>query len=56
MSPKMGRPPSKDPKADSVNIRLDSECKKILQAYCEKHGIKRAEAIRRGIKMLKDAG
>ncbi|MBD9172124.1 MAG: CopG family transcriptional regulator [Clostridiales bacterium] len=51
----MGRPPSKDPKADSVNIRLDSECKKILQAYCEKHGIKRAEAVRRGIKMLKDA-
>lgn len=54
MSPRMGRPPSKDPKTDSVNIRLDNECKEILQEYCLKHGIKRAEAIRQGIKRLKE--
>lgn len=54
LSPRTGRPPSKNPKSLSFNIRLDAECEEILKAYCEKHNVKRAEAIREGIKLLKE--
>lgn len=54
MSPRTGRPPSKNPKSLSFNIRLDAECEEILKAYCEKHNVKRAEAIREGVKLLKE--
>ncbi len=54
MSPRTGRPPSKNPKSLSFNIRLDAECEEILKEYCEKHNVKRAEAIRKGVKLLKE--
>ncbi len=53
MSP-MGRPKSDNPKSEQVTVRLDKEHSQILKEYCEKEGIERAEAIRRGIKKLKE--
>lgn len=51
MSPRTGRP-TDNPKSGSVNIRLDSESEQILLAYCKQEGIKKAEGVRQGIKML----
>ena len=52
MSP-MGRPTTDNPKSERINVRLDKEHSEILENYCEKTGVKKAEAIRRGIKLLK---
>lgn len=51
MSP-MGRPKVEKPKEIRYSIRLDVETEEKLKAYCEKHGITRGEAIRRGIHLL----
>ena len=52
MSPRTGRPRVEIPKDIRFSIRLDVETDAILQAYCDEHGITRAEAIRLGIQML----
>lgn len=52
MSPKTGRPPSKNPKSNPIHVRLDSETLKILDEYCKKENIPRTEGIRRGIHRL----
>ena len=49
----MGRP-TQNPKNDRVTVRLDEETKKILESYCEKENVDKAEGVRRGIKCLKD--
>lgn len=53
MSQKMGRPPIENPKSDRITVRLDNETSKHLQEYCRNESIDKAEAIRRGIKLLK---
>ena len=50
---KMGRPTENPKKADRITVRLDEESNKILQEYCQKESIDKAEGIRRGIKCLK---
>ena len=50
---KMGRP-TDNPKGISTHVRLDAECNTILDAYCKQTQVPRTEAIRRGIKKLKD--
>ncbi len=52
MSPRTGRP-TDNPKSESVNVRLDIECKDILSEYCSQYGTTKAFAIRQGIKKLK---
>lgn len=52
MSPRTGRPPIENPKSDRITVRLDKSCSEILEKYCEKEKIEKAEAIRRGIKKL----
>lgn len=52
MSPRTGRPKSDNPKSDRITIRLDKNDAKILNDYCEKEHIDRAEAIRRSIRKL----
>ena len=52
MTPRMGRPPSDNPKGSACHIRLDKAHEKILLAYCEQEGVTKTEAIRRGIKKL----
>ena len=53
MSP-MGRPKSDNPKSEKVTVRLDREHSEILKEYCEKENVEKAEAIRRGIRKLKE--
>lgn len=52
MSPRTGRPKAENPKDIRYSIRLDAETESRLQEYCEKHGITKGEAIRRGIHLL----
>lgn len=49
---KVGRPTS-NPKSKPRQVRLDEECKEILEKYCSQEAISEAEGIRRGIKKLK---
>ena len=50
---KIGRP-TDNPKPYKITVRIDEESKEILDEYCLKKEIKQAEAIRIGIKKLKD--
>lgn len=50
---KMGRP-TDNPKPFRVNARLDIESKEILDAYTKQENITAMEAVRRGIKKLKN--
>ncbi|MFA1744552.1 ribbon-helix-helix protein, CopG family [Fusobacterium animalis] len=50
---KIGRP-TNEPKSHRITVRIDEESKEILDEYCLKKEIKQAEAIRVGIKKLKD--
>lgn len=52
MSPRTGRPKAENPKSNDVKVRLDDATMTLLDAYCEKYEITRAEAIRRGIHLL----
>ncbi len=49
---KVGRP-TNNPKSKPRQVRLDEECKEILEKYCSQESISEAEGIRRGIKKLK---
>lgn len=52
MSKKMGRPKAENPKSIRYSIRLDVETERKLEEYCDKHGITKGEAIRRGILLI----
>lgn len=52
MSPRTGRPKAENPKSNDVKVRIDQTTMQRLDAYCEEHGITRAEAIRKGIHLL----
>ena len=54
MSPRIGRPKLDNPKSESVHFRLTVEDKEILDAYCKQENVPKTEAIRRGVKKLKD--
>lgn len=49
---KMGRP-TDNPKSKPRQVRLDAECKEILNKYCKQESISEAEGIRRVIKKLR---
>lgn len=51
LAPKMGRPTT-NPKPHKMAIRLDDECKRILDEYCEQEEVSQNEAARRGIRKL----
>lgn len=53
MSPRTGRPKSKNPKSNPIHVRLDNETQKILESYCEQEKVAKTEGIRRGIHKLK---
>ena len=50
---KLGRP-TDNPKKERITVRLDENSSGILHCYCEQENVEIAEAIRRGIKKLKD--
>lgn len=54
MSPPAGRPTTNPKDKGRLTIRLDAESDAILNQYCEQEQVERTEAVRRGIKKLKD--
>lgn len=50
---KMGRP-TDNPKSTQIAVRFDDETLKILDDYCEKEKISRAEGIRQAVRKLED--
>ena len=52
MSPRTGRPKAENPKNVRYSIRFDNETEQKLKEYCEKYGITKGEAIRRGVHLL----
>jgi len=52
MSPRTGRPKVDNPKEFSLKIRFDKELNERLTVFCEKNGITKAEAARKGILLL----
>lgn len=53
MSPRTGRPRKDNPKSERITVRIDKEHSEILNEYCKKNRVDRAEAVREGIKRLK---
>ena len=53
MNAKMGRP-TDNPKTERISVRLDNDCIEILNEYCETNKVTRVEAVRQGIKKLKE--
>ena len=52
MSPRTGRPKTENPINIRTSVRLDAETDRKLNDYCEKHGITKGEAIRKGVCLL----
>ncbi len=53
MSPKKrGRPAAENPRNIRLDIRVTKEELEILDAYCERKGVKRPQGLRDGIKAL----
>lgn len=52
MSPRTGRPPIDNPMNERITVRLDKKSIAVLEEYCMKYNIDKAEAIRQGIKLL----
>jgi len=51
-SSKIGRPVIGSPKNIDIKVRIDEETNQELLSYCEKKGIRRAEAIRQAILVM----
>lgn len=51
---KVGRPVSGTPKTVKLTVRVDDESVSILDSYCEREKVSRADGVRAGIKALKD--
>lgn len=52
MSPRNGRPPSKDPKIHETRIRMSDNDIEKLDYCCQKTGLTKADIIRRGIEKV----
>ncbi|RGB68998.1 MULTISPECIES: ribbon-helix-helix domain-containing protein [Oscillospiraceae] len=49
MSPRIGRPPSANPKQERTEIRLTKEDKEILEYCCKVTGKSKSDIVREGI-------
>ena len=54
MNPRIGRPKLDNPKTESIHLRLSKEDREIIDCYCKQENSPKTEAIRRGIRKLKD--
>ena len=52
VSPRTGRPKSKNPKNVDVKVRFDEESNNRLLQYCKEHEITKTEAIRKAVDLL----
>ncbi|WP_350356256.1 ribbon-helix-helix protein, CopG family [Cohnella hashimotonis] len=53
-SKKMGRPPSDNPKSETIKIRIDQDIMSKLDASAEKLNTTRSDIVRKGIEMVYD--
>lgn len=53
-SKKMGRPPSDNPKSETIKIRIDQEVMNKLDASAEKLNTTRSDIVRKGIEKVYD--
>lgn len=53
MSPKTGRPPKKNPRKVSLNIRLTEQESKDIQECADKLNLSRTDTIMKGIQKVK---
>lgn len=51
---KMGRPFSDNPKSVKLTVRINKEEEEILDSYCERKKLTRAEGVREAINGLKN--
>ena len=51
---KMGRPFSDNPKSVKLTVRINKEEEEILDSYCERKNLMRAEGVREAINGLKN--
>lgn len=51
---KVGRPVAGTPKTVKLTVRVDEEAISILDSYCEREKVSRADGVRAGIKKLAD--
>lgn len=49
---KMGRPKADKPKGIQYSVRLDEELETRVERYCEQNNITKAQAFRKGIRLL----
>ena len=49
---KPGRPPVDNPKSEKLTVRMDKETLAILDDYCLRTGLSRANAVRAGVRGL----
>lgn len=52
MSPKTGRPKVENPINIRTSVRLDKITDDKLNDYCERNGLTKGEAIRKGVHLL----
>lgn len=52
LSPRTGRPPSKDPKTHETRIRMSDREVEKLEYCCKKTGMSKADVIRQGIELV----
>lgn len=50
----VGRPFAKNPKAQKLTVRVDNSNMKILDDYCQRENVSRADGVRNGIRCLQD--
>lgn len=47
-----GRPKAANPLEIDCKVRLDAATAEQLEAYCTRHGVKKAQAIRAAVRMM----
>ena len=47
-----GRPKMDDPKSNKVSMRLSNEDLKLFEAYAAKHGLSKADTLRKAVEEL----
>ncbi|MBS4917862.1 MAG: hypothetical protein KHZ93_09850 [Clostridiales bacterium] len=50
---KMGRP-TDNPKPHQMTVKFDDKCKSIIEQYSKQENVSKMEAVRRGVKKLKN--
>ncbi|MCL2851930.1 MAG: hypothetical protein FWE20_02685 [Defluviitaleaceae bacterium] len=50
----VGRPFAENPKSQKLTVRVDNSEIRILDDYCQRENVSRADGVRNGIRLLQD--